>query len=95
VAFIVHDQDACWSVAMLEKFALLKIALCKAPVFSRASECRTSPLTSAGSAMLVWAACIYLVPLILLLTLSLVASTSIEDDRRLERGHRQCGLDDN
>jgi hypothetical protein len=27
---------------MLEKLALLKIALCKAPAFSGASECRTS-----------------------------------------------------
>jgi hypothetical protein len=31
------------SVAMLEKLALLKIALCNAPAFSRASECRTAP----------------------------------------------------
>ena len=30
------------SVAMLEKLALLKIALCRAPVFSRASWRRTS-----------------------------------------------------
>jgi hypothetical protein len=30
------------SVAMLEKLALLKIALWSAPVFSSASECRTS-----------------------------------------------------
>src|SRR5512140_1946527 len=28
------------SVAMLEKFALLKIALCRAPVLSRTSACR-------------------------------------------------------
>src|SRR5918995_378509 len=34
------------SVAMLEKLALLKIALCKAPVFSSASAWRTSPPTS-------------------------------------------------
>src|ERR1700730_2473536 len=38
------------SVAMLEKLALLKIALCKAPAFSRASVCPTSTLTSAVSA---------------------------------------------
>src|SRR5688572_1363036 len=31
---------------MLEKLALLKIALCKAPVFSRASEFRTSMVTA-------------------------------------------------
>jgi len=34
---------------MLEKLALLKIALCRAPVFSRASACRTS-----ASAALLW-----------------------------------------
>src|SRR6202162_4390847 len=33
------------SVAMLEKLALLKIALCKAPAFSRASLRRTSVTT--------------------------------------------------
>src|SRR5450631_273078 len=37
------------SVAMLEKLALLKIALCRAPVFSRDSACRTSILASAAS----------------------------------------------
>ena len=36
------------SVAMLEKLALLKIAFCKAPVFSRASSRRTSVSTSTG-----------------------------------------------
>jgi hypothetical protein len=36
------------SVAMLEKFALLKIALCKAPVFSRALASRTSVWRSAA-----------------------------------------------
>jgi hypothetical protein len=41
------------SVAMLEKFALLKIALCKAPVFSRVSVCWTSLITSAVSAVLI------------------------------------------
>src|ERR1700687_4115909 len=40
------------SVAMLEKLALLKIALCNAPVLSRASLCRTSMLASAASAVL-------------------------------------------
>src|ERR1700676_2043905 len=39
------------SVAILEKLALLKIALCKAPVLSRASVCRTSTLASAASAV--------------------------------------------
>src|ERR1035437_3009115 len=34
------------SVAILEKLALLKIAFCKAPVFSRASSRRTSVMTS-------------------------------------------------
>src|ERR1035437_1263937 len=34
------------SVAILEKLALLKIALCKAPVFSNASSRRTSVMTS-------------------------------------------------
>src|ERR1700680_3389843 len=43
------------SVAMLEKLALLKIARCKAPVFSRASVCRTSMLSSAPSAGSLWA----------------------------------------
>src|ERR1039457_6845529 len=39
------------SVAILEKLALLKIAFCKAPVFSRASSRRTSATisTAAGS----------------------------------------------
>jgi hypothetical protein len=32
------------SVAMLEKLALLKMALCRAPVFRRASACRASVL---------------------------------------------------
>src|SRR5881397_2584066 len=39
------------SVAILEKLALLKIALCRAPVFSRASAFRTM-LPSAASAAL-------------------------------------------
>src|ERR1039458_6494465 len=34
------------SVAILEKLALLKIAFCRAPVFSRASSRRTSVMTS-------------------------------------------------
>src|SRR6188508_914033 len=42
------------SVAMLEKLALLKIALCRAPVFSSASACRTSTLTSAASGAPLW-----------------------------------------
>src|SRR6476469_4031144 len=36
---------------MLEKLALLKIALCKAPVARSASECRTSALKSLESVM--------------------------------------------
>jgi hypothetical protein len=36
------------SVAMLEKFALLKMALCKAPVVSRASEFRESGLSESS-----------------------------------------------
>src|SRR6185295_6999652 len=40
------------SVAMLEKLALLKIALCKAPVFRRACAWRTSRVTSTASAAL-------------------------------------------
>src|ERR1035438_5468126 len=39
------------SVAILEKLALLKIASCKAPVFSRASSRRTSVITSAVRAV--------------------------------------------
>src|SRR5258705_8971844 len=39
------------SVAMLEKLALLKIALWRAPVWSRASARRTSSSTSAASVM--------------------------------------------
>src|ERR1035437_2275677 len=42
------------SVAMLEKFALLKIALCSAPVCSRASACRASMRTAAASAVLLF-----------------------------------------
>src|SRR5688572_6348668 len=42
------------SVAMLEKLALLKIALCRAPVFSSALAWRTSMLASADSAVLLW-----------------------------------------
>src|SRR5450759_428046 len=42
------------SVAMLEKLALLKIALCRAPVVSSASVCRTLMLTSVVSGMLLW-----------------------------------------
>ena len=41
------------SVAMLEKLALLKMALCNAPVFSSASGERTSVAASAGSVVLV------------------------------------------
>src|SRR4030088_3118195 len=41
------------SVAMLEKFALLKIAVWSAPVLSRASVCRRSRMTSAASLVLV------------------------------------------
>jgi hypothetical protein len=37
------------SVAMLEKFALLKMALCSAPVLSSAALCGNSLLSSAGS----------------------------------------------
>jgi hypothetical protein len=40
------------SVAMLEKLALLKIALWSAPVFSRASACRTSIFPGAVSTAL-------------------------------------------
>src|SRR6185436_4199416 len=40
------------SVAMLEKFALLKIALCRAPVCNRASVWRTSLFASTASATL-------------------------------------------
>src|SRR5882757_2360515 len=42
------------SVAMLEKLALLKIALCKAPVFSRASACCTSISRADAGAALFW-----------------------------------------
>src|SRR5450759_4986666 len=42
------------SVAMLEKLALLKIALCRAPALSSASACRTFMLTSVASGMLLW-----------------------------------------
>src|SRR5450756_2424099 len=42
------------SVAMLEKLALLKIALCRAPALSSASVCRTFMLTSVASGMLLW-----------------------------------------
>src|ERR1700687_4476157 len=48
------------SVAMLEKLALLKIALCNAPVFSRASVCMTSgtsrtfTATAAASGVVSW-----------------------------------------
>src|SRR5450830_1662278 len=42
------------SVAMLEKLALLKIALCRAHVVSSASVCRTLMLTSVASGMLLW-----------------------------------------
>src|ERR1035437_7128740 len=47
------------SVAMLEKLALLKIALCRAPVLSRASVCRTSSLTSVALAVLFLAGSMY------------------------------------
>src|ERR1035437_6751309 len=43
------------SVAMLEKLALLKIALCSAPVCSRAFACRASMGTAAASAVLLFA----------------------------------------
>jgi hypothetical protein len=39
------------SVAMLEKLALLKIALCRAPVFRRAFVCRTSTHSALRSAV--------------------------------------------
>src|SRR5450759_5448685 len=39
------------SVAILEKLALLKIAFCKAPVFNKASVCRTPMFTSAAFAL--------------------------------------------
>src|ERR1035437_1601555 len=38
------------SVAILEKLALLKVAFCRAPVFSRASSRRTSVITSTAPA---------------------------------------------
>ena len=44
------------SVAMLEKFALLKIARCKAPAFSKPCVCRTFVSTSATSGELLWSA---------------------------------------
>jgi hypothetical protein len=37
---------------MLEKFALLKIALCSAPVARSASECLTSTPAAASAALL-------------------------------------------
>jgi hypothetical protein len=40
------------SVAMLEKFALLKIALCSAPAFRSASLRRTSVRSGAAATML-------------------------------------------
>jgi hypothetical protein len=43
------------SVAMLEKLALLKMALCNAPVFRSASVCRTSMLAAAASVVRVLA----------------------------------------
>jgi hypothetical protein len=43
------------SVAKLEKFALLKIARCRAPVVSNASASRTSLLTAESSPPLSWA----------------------------------------
>src|ERR1035437_5723833 len=38
------------SVAILEKLALLKIALCRTPAFSSASSCRTSVTTAKARA---------------------------------------------
>ena len=70
------------SVAMLEKLALLKMALCNAPVFSNASACWTLRLASAVSVFRLRAAAMRL--LVYLRTIRALQSSGSAKGRRAD-----------
>src|SRR3954447_4150095 len=70
------------SVAMLEKFALLKIAFCKAPAFSRTSSRRTSVTIFMAGGTLVGGFCI------IVLRLALFAQMLLETSRYFRQNDR-------
>src|ERR1700730_27094 len=67
------------SVAMLEKFALLKIAACNAPALKRTSARRTSMSTAIASAEFLWVLDMY--PPVQTLLVEDLTSASVDVDR--------------
>src|ERR1700675_3584460 len=75
------------SVAIIEKFALLKIAFCRAPVFSRASWRRTSvmPLGGRSPALITDEEIVFLAMILNALLRSLGASAQTHKRERCRR----------